>query len=91
MDFKRIDAVHQVFTELFRGNHRLKVTVRGTNHTHVDQCGFVFTNAPDLAAFQHSQELRLHRFGKFADFVEENRSSVGHFKQADPMIVGTCE
>jgi len=41
--------------------------------------------------FRAPEELGLHRLGQLADLVEENRAAVGHFKEADAMIVGTSE
>ena len=51
----------------------------------------VLADAANLAAFQHAQQLGLHRLGQLADFVEEDRAAVGHFEQADAMLVGAGE
>ena len=36
----------------------------------------------NLAAFQHAQQLRLHRQRQLADFIEEDRAAIGCFKEA---------
>ena len=53
--------------------------------------GLVLADAANLAAFQHAQQLGLHRLGQLADFVEEDRAAVGHFEQADAVLVGAGE
>ncbi len=51
----------------------------------------VLADAADLAAFQHPQQLGLHRLGQLADLVEEDRAAVGDFEQAHAVLVGAGE
>ena len=88
---KRVDAVHQVFAEVAGRDHFGQVAVRGADDAHVDGERFVFADAADFAAFQHAQQLGLHRLGQLADFVEKDRAAVGDFEQADAMLVGPGE
>ena len=51
----------------------------------------VVADAANFAAFEHPQQCRLRRFGKFTDFIEEQCSAVGDFEQSLSVIVGTRE
>ena len=77
VDLERVDAVHQIFAEVAVFDHLGQVAVRGADHPHVDLTGLVVADPPDLAAFQHAQQLGLHRFGQFADLVQEDASRRG--------------
>ena len=91
VNLERVDAEHQVFAELAFGDHLLQVAVRGADHAHVDDERLVVAHAADFAAFQHPQQLGLHRLGQLADLVEKQRAAVGHLEQPDAMLVGAGE
>ena len=91
MNFERVDAEHQVFAKIALVDHFLQIAMRGADHAHVDGERFVFANAADFATFQQAQQLGLHRLGQFADLVQEQRAAVGHFEQADAVLVGAGE
>src|SRR3954451_6887499 len=61
------------------------------NHADVDSRCPVLADSADLAAFQNAEQLGLHRFGQLANFVQKDRSAVGHFEQPDAMLVSTRE
>ncbi len=65
--------------------------MRGAHHAHVDDMRFVVSHAANLATFQHAQQLGLHRLGQLADLVKKDRAAVGHFEQADAMLVRAGE
>ena len=77
-----VDAEPEVLAELARGHHRVQAAIRGADDADVAGERFVVADAADLAAFQEPQQLRLHRLGQLADFVEEERAAVGHLEQA---------
>ena len=91
VNFERVDAVHQVFAEIAGFDHFVQVAMRGADDAHIDGERLVFADAANLAAFQHAQQLGLHRLGQLADFVEEHRAAVGDFEQTDAVLVGTGE
>ena len=90
-NLERVDAEHQVFAEIAFGDHLLQIAMRGADHAHVDDERIVVADAADFAAFQHPQQLGLHRLGQFADLVQKQRAAVGHFEQADAVLVGAGE
>ena len=68
---------------------RLRCVAQTTRTSTIER--LVLADAADFAAFQHAQQLGLHRLGQLADFVEEDRAAVGHFEQADAVLVGAGE
>ena len=90
-DFERVDAVHQVFAEVAGRDHFRQVAMRGAHDAHIHNGRPVFAHAANLAAFQHAQQLGLHRLRQLADFVEKDRAAVGNFKQADAVLIGAGE
>jgi hypothetical protein len=53
----------------------------------VDLAGLERADAVHFPALEHAQQLRLHRRGQLADFVEEQRPLVGELEQAR-LVVG---
>ncbi len=62
--------------------------VGGAEHADVAGERLVVAHAADFPALQEPQQLRLHRLGQLADFVEEERAAVGHLEQSDAMLLG---
>ena len=91
VDFKRIDAIHQVLAKIAVLDHLFQISMRGTNDTDVDLLRFVVSDAAYFAAFQHSQQLGLHRLRQLADLVQEQRAAVRHFEQSDTMFIRARE
>ncbi len=91
VDLERVDAVNKVLAELALRDHLLQIAVRRTNDPHVDHRRLVLADAADFAALKHAEQLRLHRFGQFADLVEEDRAAVGDLEQAHAVLVGAGE
>lgn len=51
----------------------------------------VFADATDFARFQETEQLHLHRFVQFAEFVEEQRAAISDFQQPFAAHVGSGE
>ena len=68
---------------------RSRCVAQTTRTSTIDR--LVLAHAANLAAFQHAQQLGLHRLGQLADLVEEDRAAVGDFEQADAVLVGAGE
>src|SRR3954451_17188829 len=90
-DLEGVDAIHEIFAEVAGGDHVWQIAMCSANDANINIRGAVFTHPANLAAFKHPQEFGLHRFGKLADFVEENCAAIGDFKQSDAVLVGTRE
>src|SRR5579872_7101992 len=78
-----VNAVKQVAAEGVLLDEIFEIAVRCHDDTHIDLNRLVAANPFNLAFFEHAQELRLHRDGHVADFVEEERSTVGLFEFAE--------
>ena len=59
-----------------------EVAVRSGDDADVDLDRLAATDALDHPFLEHSQQLRLHRQGELADFVEKDRSTVREFERA---------
>ncbi len=80
VDFEGVDAEHQVFAEGALFDHFFEVAVGGADHADVDVDGLVIAEAADVAGFEDSKQLGLHREGELADFVQEDGPAVGYFE-----------
>ena len=90
-NFERVDAEHQVFAEIAGLDHlRRSRCVAQTTRTSTSNAS-ILAHAANFAAFQHAQQLGLHRLGQLADLVEEDRAAVGDFEQPDAVFVGAGE
>ena len=81
----------QVLPKSARMNLRLERTVRGCDQPDVDESPIVFAETLDGPGLHNAQELRLQVEREFADFVQEQRSAVGGFKRAFPLLAGVGE
>src|SRR6266567_3074327 len=88
MNLERVDAKHQVLAEIAAIDHIVEPPVRGADQPDIDGDRFVLADSANLAAFEHAEQLRLHRLRQFADFIEKHRATVGHFEQPDAMLIG---
>ena len=77
-----VEPVVEVFAEyaFFHGGLQVAVGRRDDANVHVPGLGFAY--AAYFVVLQKAQQLHLGRRGKFAHFVEEERSAVRGFEQA---------
>ena len=71
IDFKSIDAIHQVFTEVTFINHLRQVSMGRADNANIDLERFIVTDTAYFAALQHAEQFGLHGFGEFADFIKK--------------------
>ncbi len=90
-NLERVDAEHQVLAKLARLDHVVQPAMRGADKAHIDCERIVLAHPTNLAAFEHAEQLGLHRLGQLADLVQKHRPAVGHFEQPDAMLVGPRE
>ena len=83
-----VEAVVEVLAEAAVADHRGDVGVGGADDTHRDLARAAGTQALELAALQHAQQLGLARQRQVADLVEEQRAAVGRFEASLAGAVG---
>ena len=76
------EPVVEVRAEAPHRHHLAQVDARGRDHAHVDLGHAVRAERLDFLLLQHAQQLRLHRHGHVAHFVEEERAAVGEHELA---------
>jgi len=89
VDLKGVDAEEEVLAKRPLADHCFQIAVCGTDDADIDLGDLWVSDAADLASFEDAEQFRLHGEGKFADFIEEDRSVVGHFEQSHPRRIGT--
>ena len=57
-----------------------QVAVGGRQHPHINPQAAIVADALNIAILQHPQQLGLERQRKLANFIEEQRPVVRHFK-----------
>jgi hypothetical protein len=92
VDFKCVDAEEEVFAEVAFLNHLLEFTVGGADDSDIDMEGFVVADASDFAGFEEPEELNLHAFIEFSEFIEEQCASIGDFEESSSVCIcaGEC-
>src|ERR1700722_17554738 len=87
-DRNHVQPVVKIFAKLVFGNGLIQIAVGGGDHPHIDGnlAGAAHrTHGPFL---QHAQQFHLHGERHLTDFVEENRTPVGHFEQPAFVLIG---
>ena len=85
------DAVVKILPEALPGNLFMQLSVRRANHPHIHFLVDHRTNRLKLPVLQHLQQLRLKREVKFGDFVEKQRSTLGHLHPSSLVSEGAGE
>jgi hypothetical protein len=80
MDLKGVDAKEQILSEAARFDHRFEVTVGSAYDSRVNMRDLIVTDSAQISTLEHPQELGLHRQGQLADFIKENRPSIGRLE-----------
>jgi hypothetical protein len=91
MDLEGIDAEEQIFAKRTGLDHRLEVPVSCADDAGIDMDDLVVPDASQIAAFEHSEQFGLHSQWEFADFIEENRPSIGSFEEPLSVQIRTGE
>ena len=86
MDVERVQPVVEVLAESLFRHFACQIRIGRRNDADVEVARFRFADPADFVALEKTQKFDLRRLGKFADFVEEKRSSVGFLEQA--LLVG---
>src|ERR1039457_3763442 len=81
-DGKHVETVIQIRAERAGADCLLQIAVGGGNHANVDLELLGAAHAPERAALQNSQELRLHFQGKISNFVQEDCRAGGKLESA---------
>src|SRR5450631_2254839 len=76
-----VEAVKQIFAEAAFFYHLAKIHVGGGDDAHVHLNLLHAAQMHELAILQHPQNLALRVHAHGADFVEEERATVGNFEQ----------
>ncbi len=90
-DGNHVEAVIEIFAEKIFGDGFVEIAIGGGDDAHIDGN---FAGAADRAhgaLLQDAQQLHLHGQSHFADFVEEDGSAAGHFKQSALVLIGSGE
>ena len=82
------DAVIKILAEMFFAQGGGQILVGGGDEPHIHFDGIIGTQAGDLPVLQDTQQLGLHRQGHVADFIQEERASVGILKAALTVAAG---
>ena len=91
MDFKGIDTKQQVLAEASRFDHAFEIPVGCAHDPGIDVDDLIVTNASQVAAFEHSEQLGLHGQGQLADLIQEDRSPVGGLEEPLSLYIGSGE
>src|SRR5580693_8850791 len=81
-DGNNVEAVEEVGAKLFFADGFLKIAVGGSEKADVDLDGASTADTNEFAFLQDAEKLRLQNWGKFAHFIEEQRSAFGDFNQS---------
>ena len=91
LDARDGEAMEQVVAEAPLLHHSIEITASGCDHTHVDADGLRPADAPHLIALDHTQKARLQRERQIADFIDEQRATIGLLEHAAMRANGAGE
>src|ERR1039458_3914703 len=81
-DGDAVEAVIEILSKLFLGDHAGEVAVGGGDDAHGDMDDLLAADAVELAFLQDAQQFGLGSAVEIADFVEEDGAAVGLFEFA---------
>ena len=76
---------------IFSSVHDLQVTMRGGDDPDIAGDRPIAAYPLETALLQHAQQLHLHRVRHIANFVEEQRATLGELESAEPRRDRPCE
>src|SRR5204863_2452474 len=91
MDSDHGDPEIQVLAEGALLHHLFEIPAGGANYPDINGMGDVRAQPLHTAFLQHTQEFGLQRQGQIADFIQENRASLGFFEATAPHLAGAGE
>src|SRR5204863_6670218 len=91
LDLDYVDAVVEILAESPGRDLLSQITVRRTNHANFYLHILLRADATELAVLQKLEEFGLHCQLHFADFVQKERATVGHFYTAGLRFKGASE
>src|SRR5207302_3224376 len=90
-NLESVDAEIEIFPKLILLNHFPEVPVGGAEDAHAGAEWLRLTDAADFPRLQEAEQFDLDVLVQLADFVQEQRSAIGHFEEAFMIAVGTRE
>src|SRR5229473_4960624 len=85
VDGKNIQTKEEIGPELLLAYHRFEIAVRRSNQTRVGPKRARASQPLELPLLQHAEQFGLQFKRNFSDFVQENRTAVGHFEAANAL------
>src|SRR4051794_7223535 len=82
LDREDIQPVVEILAHLAVDDRLLRIAIRRGDDARFDVDLLVAADAPELAFFEHAQQLDLELDRHLRDFVEEDRAALGHFEVA---------
>jgi len=82
-DLKTIDSIQQIRPEHAVVDHRIEITVRGGNDTHVDFDFSHTTDAEESSRLDRAQQFCLQLRGQLCNFIKKQRSTVSQLDQTE--------
>src|ERR1700683_4053141 len=73
----------QILTEGAFADHAVQRLVGGADHADINRASAEITDRDDTFFLQHAKELGLKMKTQFADFVEEESSTIGSANEAE--------
>src|SRR5688572_20322938 len=82
-DLDDIQAVIQIFTQLFAANRVARITIGCRHKTHIDYSILFFTSdAPHDAVLQYAKHLRLEGHRHLGELVQEERAPIRELEKS---------
>src|SRR5207245_4055806 len=88
---KDVDAKKQIGPKLLLRHHGFQVAVGSSNQTRICAESLRASQPFELALLQHAKKFRLQFERNFPNFVQKNRSAIGHFETSDALRDRSCE
>src|SRR5215470_1471204 len=86
MHRKNIQSVKQIGTEMPIRNTALQVTISRRDHADISVNSAVSAHPLEFFFLKDSQQGDLHFCCQLANFVKKDRSAMGSFESADPLL-----
>src|SRR5664279_749012 len=83
------ESMIQVGTEATGGDFCLEVSIGGRYYAYIDSVAAIRSDSLDFPLLQCAQELRLKLYGKFSDFIKEDRASICQFEFSGSVVCRT--
>src|SRR5580698_4089877 len=91
IDLHDIESIEQIFPEGSLLDHFADIATGGGDHAHIDLFILMATNGGEGQRFQHAQKFGLETKLEVADFIDEERATIGLLEPAHAAIGGAGE